>query len=256
MRYKLTAFFAPCYFECGSAYNEFAQSGVAVFAVLLQLPVPGNVSTLIAQTGIVAKIVLGVLLCFSIFSWAIIYVKWQRLKRLRVQGEQFLRAFRKARKLSEVNLIIEHTPPHPLKAVFEAGYKELCEQVGNPGGPIKNLNAVARALQIASSQELSALEQHIGWLATTGSISPFIGLFGTVWGIMDAFLGLGSAGAASLRAVGPGIAEALVTTAAGLFVAVPAVIGYNHFLGRIREFAKALDNFALEFLNAAERNYS
>jgi biopolymer transport protein TolQ len=109
-------------------------------------------------------------------------------------------------------------------------------------------------LQIASAQQVSELEQHLNWLATTGSITPFIGLFGTVWGIMDAFVGLGSAGAASLRVVGPGIAEALVATAAGLFVAVPAVIGYNHFLTKVREAAKGLDTFSLEFLNAAERN--
>lgn len=228
---------------------------MAGFAAWLQVGVQNDVANLIAQTGIVAKIVLIVLLGFSILSWAIIYIKWKRFQRLRVQGEQFLRAFRKGRKLSELNVFVEQSPSHPFKALFEAGYKELCEQVGNPGGPIRNLNALTRALQIASSQQLSELEQHLSWLATTGSVTPFIGLFGTVWGIMDAFLGLGSAGVASLRAVGPGIAEALVTTAAGLFVAIPAVIAYNHFLSRVREFAKSMDNFSLEFLNAAERNY-
>ncbi|MBI4465024.1 MAG: MotA/TolQ/ExbB proton channel family protein [Acidobacteria bacterium] len=140
--------------------------------------------------------------------------------------------------------------------MFEAGYKELCEQVGNPGGPIRNPNALVRSLQIASSEQLSELERHLSWLATTAGVTPFIGLFGTVWGIMDAFLGLGSAGAASLRVVGPGIAEALVATAAGLFAAIPALIAYNYFLSRIRGFAKVLDNFSLEFLNAVERNYS
>lgn len=228
---------------------------VAGFGTWLQVGVQNDVANLIAQTGIVAKIVLIVLLCFSILSWAIIYVKWKRFKRLRAQGEQFLRAFRKARRLSELNVFVEQSPAHPLKALFEAGYKELCEQVGNPGGPIRNPNALTRVLQIASSQQLSELEQHVSWLATAGSVTPFIGLFGTVWGIMDAFLGLGSAGAASLRAVGPGIAEALVTTAAGLFVAIPAVIAYNHFLSQVREFAKSMDNFSLEFLNAAERNH-
>jgi biopolymer transport protein TolQ len=107
-------------------------------------------------------------------------------------------------------------------------------------------------LQIASSQQVSELEQNLNWLATTGAISPFVGLFGTVWGIMDAFLGLGS-GAASLRAVGPGIAEALIATAAGLFVAIPAVIAYNQFLNKVRETGVRLDNFSLEFLNVAER---
>ena len=213
----------------------------------------GDVTSLLAQTGLVAKIVLVVLLLFSIFSWAIIYVKWKRFKMLRAQSGQFLRAFRKARKLSELNVVLENFPPHPLRAVFEAGYQEVVAQVGNPGGAIRNPNAVARALQIACSRQISELEQNLSWLATTGAVTPFIGLFGTVWGIMNAFLGLGAAGAASLRAVGPGIAEALVATAAGLFVAIPAVIAYNHFLSRIRETGTQLDSFSLEFLNAAER---
>jgi len=225
-----------------------------VFGIFLQASAGQTILNLVAQTGVVAKIVLIILFCFSIFSWAIMYVKWKRFKALRIQGGRFLSAFRRARKLSELNVVLESFPPHPLKSLFEAGYQELYRQVGNPGGAVKNPNALARTLQIASSQQLSELEQHLSWLATTGSITPFIGLFGTVWGIMDAFLGLGSAGAASLRAVGPGIAEALVTTAAGLFVAVPAVIGYNHFLGKVRETGKGLDTFCLEFLNAAERN--
>ena len=223
-------------------------------AFYLQADVPeirGNVLDLLVQTGPVAKVVLLLLLAFSILSWAIIYVKYKRLKQLRAQSEQFLRAFRKAHRLSDFNIAMENFPPHPLKAVFESGYREVCAQVGNPGGPVHNPAAVTRALQIASSQQLSELEQNLSWLATTGAVSPFVGLFGTVWGIMDAFLGLGS-GAASLRAVGPGIAEALIATAAGLFVAIPAVIAYNQFLSKVRELGVSMDNFSLEFLNAAE----
>ena len=215
-----------------------------------------DIPSLIAQTGVVARIVLVILLCFSIFSWAIIYSKWKLFKMLQVQSDQFLRAFRRTRKLSDLNVLAENFPPQPLKAIFEAGYKEVVNQVGNPGGPVTNLTALGRALQIASSQQLSEMEENLNWLATAGAVTPFIGLFGTVWGIMDAFLGLGAAGAASLRAVGPGIAEALVATAAGLFVAVPAVIGYNHFLSKIKEMGTRMDNFSLEFLNAAERNQS
>jgi len=228
---------------------------VSGFAFYLQADVPevhGSVLDLLVQTGPVAKVVLLLLLAFSILSWAIIYVKYKRLKQLRTQSEQFLRAFRKAHQLSDFNIALENFPPHPLKAVFESGYREVCSQVGNPGGPVHNAAAVTRALQIASSQQLSELEQNLSWLATTGAISPFVGLFGTVWGIMNAFLGLGS-GAASLRAVGPGIAEALIATAAGLFVAIPAVIAYNQFLSKIREVGVSMDNFSLEFLNAAER---
>ena len=225
-----------------------------VFAVLLLSLIQTDIPSLLAQTGVVARIVLVILLCFSIFSWAIIYSKWKQFKILRVQSDQFVRAFRRTRKLSDMNVLAENFPSQPLKAIFEAGYKEVHDQVGNPGGPIKNPNALGRALQIASSQQLSELEENLNWLATAGAVTPFIGLFGTVWGIMNAFLGMGAAGAASLRVIGPGIAEALVATAAGLFVAVPAVIGYNHFLSKIKEMGIRLDNFSLEFLNAAERN--
>jgi biopolymer transport protein TolQ len=222
-------------------------------AFFLQAEAQGSITDLIVQTGLAGRIVLLVLLGFSVLSWAIIYAKWRRFRQLRAQSEKFLRAFRKARRLSEFNVLIENFPPHPLKALFEAGYQEVCAQVGNPGGPVRNPAAVTRALQIASSQQLSDLEQNLNWLATTGAVTPFIGLFGTVWGIMDAFIGLGSAGAASLRAVGPGIAEALIATAAGLFVAVPAVIAYNQFLSKVRELGARMDSFSLEFLNAAER---
>ena len=222
-------------------------------AFFLQAEAQGSITDLVVQTGLAGRIVLLVLLAFSVLSWAIIYVKWRRFRQLRAQSEKFLRAFRKARRLSEFNVLIENFPPHPLKALFEAGYQEVSAQVGNPGGPVRNPGAVQRALQIASSQQLSDLEQNLNWLATTGAVTPFIGLFGTVWGIMDAFIGLGSAGAASLRAVGPGIAEALIATAAGLFVAVPAVIAYNQFLSKVRELGVRMDSFSLEFLNAAER---
>ena len=254
-RLRLTAFLRLCYFGRGGHEARCAKDrGDFVIAVFLQDAAGQSILNLVAQTGPVAKAVLIILLCFSIFSWAVMYVKWKRFRELRVHGDRFLSAFRRARKLSELHVVLESFPPHPLKSLFESGYQELCRQVGNPGGPPTNLNSLTRSLQIASSQQVSALEEHLNWLATTGSITPFIGLFGTVWGIMDAFVGLGSAGAASLRVVGPGIAEALVATAAGLFVAVPAVIGYNHFLTKVREAAKGLDSFSLEFLNAAERN--
>jgi biopolymer transport protein TolQ len=113
---------------------------------------------------------------------------------------------------------------------------------------------VQRATQIASSEELTRLESRLSWLATTGSIAPFIGLFGTVWGIIDAFHGLGTAGAATLRAVAPGISEALITTAAGLFAAIPAVIAYNYFLQQIHDFGARMDDFSLELLNIIDRN--
>jgi biopolymer transport protein TolQ len=111
-------------------------------------------------------------------------------------------------------------------------------------------------MQLAAADEVHKLEAWMSWLATTGSVTPFIGLFGTVWGVMDAFFGLGTAGAASLRAVAPGIAESLITTAAGIFTAIPAVIAYNHFLSRIREQAMRMDNLALEFTVQVEKQYN
>ncbi len=220
----------------------------------LQDELQGSVIDLLVQTGPVAKIVLLILLFFSIFSWAIIYVKWRSFRELHSQSEPFVRAFRKARKLSEMNVVLENFPPHPLKSVFEAGFQEAVAQGGDQQNPVHNQASLTRALQIASAQQLGELERNLNWLATTGSVAPFIGLFGTVWGIMDAFLGLGASGAASLRAVGPGIAEALVATAAGLFVAIPSVIAYNQFLSKVRDMGVRMDTFSLEFLNAAERN--
>jgi len=220
---------------------------------LLCLLLAGEIETLILQTGAVAKIVLLILLAFSLFSWAIILAKWGRFGRARTQSGRFLRAFRKAVRLQDVAAVSEQFRPSPLVAVFEGAYAEYRRQVGNPTGIVKNPAAVERAAQIASSEELTRLERRLPWLATTGAVTPFIGLFGTVWGIIDAFHGLGTAGAATLRAVAPGISEALITTAAGLFAAIPAVIAYNQFGSTIREFGARMDDFRLEFLNAVER---
>jgi biopolymer transport protein TolQ len=209
----------------------------------------GEIVGLLLQTGPVAKIVLLILLIFSLFSWAIILGKWGSLRRSRVQSGRFLRAFRKATRLQDVAAVADQFKPSPLVGVFEAGYEEYRRQSGGV-----RLNAIQRATQIGASEELTRLERRLPWLATTGAVTPFIGLFGTVWGIIDAFQGLGTAGAATLRAVAPGISEALITTAAGLFSAIPAVIAYNAFSHQIREFGARADDFALELLNAFERS--
>ena len=145
----------------------------------------------------------------------------------------------------------------PLESVYSAGFRELESQVrgGNPHGKVTSLNAVTVSMQLAAGEEVRKVEKYMPWLATTGSVTPFIGLFGTVWGVMDAFTGLGTAGAASLRAVAPGIAEALITTAAGLFTAVPAVIAYNHFLHDIRDLSSRMDSFAMEVTAVVEKIY-
>jgi len=207
--------------------------------------VGGEIVNMVQETGIVAKIVLVILLAFSVLSWAIILSKWASLRRARTQSGRFVRAFRKAQRLQDVMAVSEQFKPSPLVPVFENGYQEFRKS--------PNITAVQRATQIASSEELTRLERRLPWLATTGAVTPFIGLFGTVWGIIDAFHGLGAAGSATLRAVAPGISEALITTAAGLFAAIPAVIAYNQFTHHLREFGARMDDFSLELLNALER---
>lgn len=205
-----------------------------------------EIVNLIQESGPVAKIVLVILLLFSVISWAIILSKWAALRRARTQSGRFLRAFRKAQRLQDVMAVSEQFKPSPLVPVFENGFQEFRRA--------QSLVAVQRATQIASSEELTRLERRLPWLATTGAVTPFIGLFGTVWGIIDAFHGLGTAGAATLRAVAPGISEALITTAAGLFAAIPAVIAYNQFTHHMREFGARMDDFSLELLNVLERS--
>jgi biopolymer transport protein TolQ len=229
---------------------------VAALLVVIQ----GEVWQLFANTGLVARIVLGLLLIFSVFSWAIIFHKHRSFKAARRDSREFLKIFRQSKKLSDIRASCRTLRASPLVEVFLAGYREIENQavVGeNPGKPrIRSLDSVHRALQIAASAELTRMEQWLSWLATTGSVTPFIGLFGTVWGIIDAFRGLGTAGTASLRSVAPGISEALVTTAAGLFAAIPAVVAYNQFVQRLKEFGALMDDFALEFLNMTERHFT
>src|ERR1700751_1781503 len=217
-------------------------------AYWLAFAVGGEIIDLINQTGFVAKTVLLLLLMFSVLSWAIILSKWSLLRRARVQSGRFVRAFRKAQRLQDIAAVADQFRPSPLVGVFENGYEEYKRQLGNPGG-VRNLLAVQRAMQIANSEELTRFERNVAWLAITGAVTPFVGLFGTVWGIIDAFHGLGTAGAATLRAVAPGISEALITTAAGLAAAIPAVIAYNLIVGSIRELASRNDDFAMEMLN-------
>ncbi len=214
--------------------------------------VGGEIVDLVLQTGAVAKTVLAILLLFSVLSWAVILSKWTVIKRARAQSERFGRAFRKAQRLQDIVSVADQFRPSPLVGVFQSAVAEFRRQMGTTGG-IQSPIAIQRAMQISSSEEITRLERNVPWLAITGAVTPFIGLFGTVWGIIDAFHGLGTAGAATLRAVAPGISEALITTAAGLAAAIPAVIAYNLIIGSIREMASRNDDFALEMLNLIER---
>jgi biopolymer transport protein TolQ len=212
----------------------------------------GDIIDLVRETGPVAQAVLLLLFAFSLVSWAIILSRWSLLRRARVQSGRFLRAFRRAQRLQDINSVSEQFRPSPLVGVFSSGFKEFERQVG-ASGSLRNPLAVQRAMQIASSAEMTRFERNMPWLAITGAVTPFVGLFGTVWGIIDAFHGLGTSGAATLRAVAPGISEALITTAAGLAAAIPAVIAYNLIGGSIRDFAARCDDFSLEMLNSVER---
>jgi biopolymer transport protein TolQ len=221
---------------------------------LYSAAIGGEIVNLLWQSGPVAKLVLVILLAFSIFSWAIIVSKWGLFRRAQTQSARFIRAFRKAQRLQDIATVADQFKPSPLVTVFEGGFEEFRRQAASGTPADRKIVAIQRATQIATSEELTRLERRLPWLATTGAVTPFIGLFGTVWGIIDAFHGLGTAGAATLRAVAPGISEALITTAMGLFAAIPAVIFYNILNNQIREFGSRMDDFSLELLNLFERS--
>lgn len=221
---------------------------------------------LVTQAGPVAKGVLLVLLTFSVASWTIIIAKVRALRRAEAESDAFLKTFRESKNLSATYEEARKRTRSPAAALFREGFRELSYHLkGNPtpDGPAVPpgervalsdlLQGLQRILRHASLKELADLEGSMIFLATTGTVTPFIGLFGTVWGIMDAFAGIGAAGSANIGAVAPGIAEALVATALGLFAAIPAVIGYNHLLSRIKGIGTRLDLFTLEFLSMAER---
>jgi len=235
------------------AFDRLSEGGTIPLTAFLLFA--GQLNTLIEQTGWVARVVLAMLLAFSVFSWALIFQKLLMFSRINRQTSLFLRIFRANRTLPDPRQM--GGGGSPLESVYSAGFREIESQVrtGNVPGKIASLNAVTVSMQLAAGEEVRKVEKYMPWLATTGSVTPFIGLFGTVWGVMDAFTGLGTAGAASLRAVAPGIAEALITTAAGLFTAVPAVIAYNHFLHDIRDLGSRMDSFALEVTALVEKLY-
>ncbi len=249
--------------------------GGPLFALLLQQAdggaVPEGTSTsivrLIADSSSISKVVLLILALFSVASWSVILYKLWTFRRASRQSASFLDVFRRSNKFSEVQAVCRSLNDSPLVGLFQAGYTELTAQLRQaPGGEpaatqgsrptLKSLTAVDRALTRASVVEVNKLEKRIPFLATTASIAPFIGLFGTVWGIMAAFQGIGQTGSTNLGVVAPGIAEALVATAVGLFAAIPAVYFYNHLSNGVKIFASEMDDFAMEFLNIVERNFT
>jgi biopolymer transport protein TolQ len=225
---------------------------------------------LFLESGPMAKAVFFVLAGMSLASWAIMISKTVQYRRARVHGQEFLDIFRKSKRFSEVNAAAGRLFGTPMVGLFQAGYAEIDSQVkaaqeaaraGTPTGAgtafrVKSLDGVERSLRRAIGVELAVLNRGNYFLATTAAASPFIGLFGTVWGIMIAFQGIGASGSTSLAAVAPGIAEALINTAAGLVAAIPALVGFNYFGSRLRLFRGQMEDFVLEFMNLTERNFT
>jgi biopolymer transport protein TolQ len=225
-----------------------------------------DIITLVTHASLVVQLVLGTLLLFSAASWGIIVYKQMQFRRAAKQTTTFLDVFRKSTRFSEVHAACGGLAASPLVGLFQAGYAELNAQLraageAKPGAPatrptLKSLEAVDRALLRASTTEVARLEHRVPFLATTASISPYIGLFGTVWGIMTSFQGIAQSGSPSLGVVAPGIAEALVATAAGLVAAIPAVYFYNDLTSHVKASATGMEDFSMEFLTIAERNFT
>ncbi len=228
----------------------------------------GGFWSLILNSGPIAIAVLLVLLFFSILSWAIIIRKYNTFTKVEAESLEFHEEFQRRSSLSDIYRECERFPMSPLAGIFKSGYVELNHRVqsarsraSNPDDAqreavVNGLDGLDRALRKAAMAEMLTMETSLNWLATTGSVTPFIGLFGTVVGIINAFQGLGEGGPTTIQSVAPGISEALIATAGGLFAAIPAVIGYNYFLNRLRHFGAEMDDFAAEFLNLVERSFS
>jgi biopolymer transport protein TolQ len=219
---------------------------------ILVLQLGGNIRASIPQlvlnSGPFAKIILVVLLVMSVYSWAVIWNRLRRYARVQHADRVFMTSFRRSKPGADCRLICEQHPESLLARVALAGQRSLDQHPPGDADRITRYELAQRSMDRAANEEAAQLEKHVGFLATTGSVSPFIGLMGTVWGVMTAFLNIGAQGSASLVVVAPGIAEALIATVAGLAAAIPAVVGYNHLIGRLRDFTNAAVQFASEFL--------
>jgi biopolymer transport protein TolQ len=215
--------------------------------------------TAFQDTGWVGRSVLAILLLFSVISWAVMVAVWQRFRRSQSASRKFVSLFRKAKRLADVQSALGMLQHSSLVGLFRAGYAEIEAQISHGDGgrqTVKSLDSVERSLMRATRIESARLSRFVPFLATTAAATPFIGLFGTVWGIMDAFGTIGATGSTSITAVAPGISEALINTAAGLFAAIPALLAYNHFVQRLRQARGEMEDFTLEFMNLTERNFT
>lgn len=209
-----------------------------------------NIWTLIWDASLLVKLVLLILLFASALTWAILYQKTKILKATREADQKFLNEFWASHSLDEMSEKIQSFEPSVVARVFQSGYRELRKM------PIPEITNLERSLNRAHSLQMDEIEKHVEWLASTASAAPFIGLFGTVWGIMNSFQHIGATGSASLAIVAPGISEALIATAVGLAAAIPAAVGYNSLLGKIKKISLDMEVFSQEFLNMIQRNLS
>lgn len=223
----------------------------------------GNPSSFLAQVNFwdmvrtsdpIPLAVMALLALASLFSWTIIFWKWAGFRRAMRANAHFRRVFRKGGRMESIAASTQQYAGAPIAVVFDFGYGEASRQV-QAHGRITNPIALERSLQLGVSEELAKLERNMNWLATIATVSPFIGLFGTVWGIIEAFQALGLTGSTSMRTVAPGIANALFSTALGLAAAIPAAVFYNHFGHVLKELGARMDDFSLEFLNLTEQVY-
>lgn len=228
----------------------------------------GTVFDMILASGLMVQFVLALLLIFSIVSWAIIFLKYFQFRTAQKENESFMEIYAKTTKIADLFALSKKYRNSTVAEVFRTGYGELQKivkaakdapaketvEAGLANLEIRTIDQLERAMNRACDSETSKLERSLGFLATTGSACPFIGLFGTVWGIMNTFQNIGARGSATLAIVAPGISEALIATAAGLAAAIPAVIFYNHYLHRVKTIAMEMDNFSAEFLNIVERH--
>jgi biopolymer transport protein TolQ len=219
---------------------------------------------MVTGSGAIVQLVLLLLLGFSVASWAIIFTKRRQVRRAERESERFIDIFWDAKNLTAINTASLDLKASPVAQVFRSGYQELvritrAKREAAPGDDMSTdlggVENVERAMKRAASQEITKLEKSLTFLATTASAAPFVGLFGTVWGIMNAFRGLSVTQSSSIQAVAPGISEALIATAIGLAAAIPAVMAYNYFADRVRVLGTEMENFASEFLNIAERHF-
>jgi biopolymer transport protein TolQ len=223
----------------------------------------GSLLSMILDAGVVVQLVLLLLFIFSVVSWAIIFLKYRYYQRIKKENEAFDSDYSRSSKLSDVLPAAKKYSFSTTAEVFRVGYAELTKinkvssesSMGSDEINLSSMDNLERSMNKACNTEMTKLESALGFLATTGSASPFIGLFGTVWGIMDTFKGIGARGSATLAVVAPGISEALIATAAGLAAAIPAVIFYNYFLNQSKNMVQEMENFASEFLNIVERHF-